>query len=121
MFRRARIVRSVTSALAVSMAICLTAPWGGAADESAAPEDVDSRQVIDRLAGEYRLFLGPERVPLEMQKEPVLRWPNARRETPEGATFLWTRNGRPEAIGCIWNHGILSHAFHSLSSSTLVA
>jgi hypothetical protein len=56
-----------------------------------------------------------------MQKEPVLRWPNPTREVPEGATFVWTLDGRPEAIGCIWKHGILSHAFQSLSTSTLIA
>jgi hypothetical protein len=56
-----------------------------------------------------------------MQQEPVLRWPNPTRETPEGATFIWTLDGRPEAIACIWRHGMLSHAFHSLSASKLVA
>ncbi|HJT33036.1 MAG TPA: hypothetical protein VJ783_13425 [Pirellulales bacterium] len=96
-------------------------PQIAAADEPAAPASVDAREAIDRVAAGYQLFLGPDRLPLEMQKEPVLRWPNPTRETPEGATFVWTHQGRPEAIACIWDHGILSHAFHSLSTSELVA
>jgi hypothetical protein len=107
-----------SSAPAVAIVIFLNAPWAGSAEEPPASED-NSREVITRLAGEYRLFLGPDRVPLEMEQ--VLRWPNPRRATPDGATFVWTRDGRPEAIACIWNHGILSHAFHSLSTNTLVA
>jgi hypothetical protein len=117
----ARRVWFVSGARAVMIAVWLTVPRAGADEEPGTPPEVDSRQVIARLAGDYRLFLGPDRIPLEMQKEPVLRWPNPTREVPEGATFVWTLNGRPEAIGCIWNHGVLSHAFHSLSASTLVA
>lgn len=97
------------------------APQATIADEPAAQAGADSREAIDRAADEYQLFLGADRVPLEMQKEPVLRWPNPTRETPEGATFVWTHAGRPEAIACIWDHGVLSHAFHSLSGTKLVA
>src|SRR5579859_7664172 len=68
----------------------------GRADEPAAKAGDDAREVIVRAAAEYELFLGPDRRKLEMQKEPVLRWPNPTRETPEGATFVWTRDGRPE-------------------------
>jgi hypothetical protein len=91
------------------------------ADEAQPSPNDDSREEVVRIARGYKLFLGPERRPLEMQQEPVLRWPNPTRETREGATFIWTLDGRPEAIACIWRHGILSHAFHSLSSSKLVA
>src|SRR6516162_4851959 len=86
-------------------------------DDAAAPAGDAAREAVVRIARGYKLFLGPGRRPLEMQPEPVLRWPNPTREVPEGATFIWTLDGRPEAIGCIWKHGILSHAFHSLSAS----
>jgi hypothetical protein len=118
-FEHTRTNRLTSSVSAVAMVVWLAAQWADAADEPTAKEGVDSREVIARLAGDYRLFLGPDRVPLEMQQ--VLRWPNPRRETPDGATLVWIRDGRPEAIACIWDHGILSHAFHSLSTSTLVA
>lgn len=82
----------------------------------------ESRETLERFVKGYQLFLGADRVPLEMQAEPVLRWPNSTRDTHEGATFVWTRDGRPEAIACVWeNGGSWAHAFHSLSDSKLVA
>jgi hypothetical protein len=82
----------------------------------------EGRESVVLAAREYKLFLGPERLELQMEKEPVLRWPNATRKTSDGATFVWTRNGRPEAIGCIWRYDdSLGHAFQSLSASNLMA
>lgn len=78
-----------------------------------------SRAAIDQAADGYQLFMGRDRTPLT--KEPVLRWLNATRATPEGATFVWTHEGRPEAIGCVWDRGVLSMAFQSLSSTSLAA
>lgn len=102
-----------------TMIVCFNVRWSRANDEPTTKDDVATREAIARLAGDYRLYLGTDRVPLEMQL--VLRWPNPRRETPDGATFVWTCDGRPEAIGCIWHRGVLSHAFHSLSASRIVA
>lgn len=116
----AREILSTCAATVVAIMLELAMPQMAAADESAAAS-ANSREAIDRVAGQYQLFLGPDRIPLAMQKEPVLRWPNATRQTPDGATFVWTHQGRPEAIACIWEHGGLSHAFHSLSTSELVA
>jgi hypothetical protein len=81
----------------------------------------EQRESIVTVARAYKLFLGPDRRALEFQAEPVLRWPNATRGTTDGATFVWTRDGRPEAIACIWRNPVLSHAFHSLSTTSLVA
>ncbi len=60
---------------------------------------------------------------LKMEKAPVLRWPNPTRETPDGATFVWTLDGRPLAIGCVWQDGKrgLGFEFHSLSQSPIQA
>jgi len=105
----------------------LTIAWFGlaavVAGEEPLPEKGDeSREKLERFVKGYQLFLGAERVPLEMQAEPVLRWPNSTRDSHEGATFVWTRDGRPEAIACVWeNSGSWAHAFHSLSNSRLVA
>jgi hypothetical protein len=119
---------SASHLVRVSLATLLTMVAAGhclssrsVADEPKAPATARSREAIARVAGGYRLFLGADRIPLKMQQEPVLRWPNPTRKTPEGATFVWTLDGRPEAIGCVWDRGVLSHAFHSLSRSPLVA
>jgi hypothetical protein len=106
-------------------AMCGLLVWSGWAMVSLAEEPVkpagdDLREILG-AAERYELFLGPDRRRLQFQREPVLRWPNPTRETPEGATFVWTLDGRPEAIACIWKHGVLSLAFHSLSTSKLIA
>jgi hypothetical protein len=94
----------------------------GLGEEPPKKTESDFREAIDRIAKGYELFLGADSIPLEMEAEPVLRWPNATRETQEGATYLWTLDGRPEAIGCVWETGgRWFHEFHSLSSSNLVA
>jgi hypothetical protein len=107
--------------LALTLSLGLVCPLASIAEDARKADDDAAREAIVRIARGYKLFIGPDRRPLEMQPEPVLRWPNPTREVPEGATFLWTLDGRPEAIGCVWKHGILSHAFHSLSSSKLAA
>jgi hypothetical protein len=104
-------------------------PASALADEPAAKADepVESdagnvRESIVLAARQYKLFLGKDRLELEMEEEPVLLWPNPTRKTSDGATFVWTRDGRPEAIACIWKYnGVLWHAFQSLSASSLVA
>jgi hypothetical protein len=41
---------------------------------------------------------------LELKKEPVFEWTNPIRSTPQqGAVFLWLRDGRPAAVGCIFS------------------
>jgi hypothetical protein len=114
----ARIV--LLSVLWVTTLCCGLAPVG-AGDEPAKAEPDRSRETLDRIVKGYELFLGPDAVRLEMQAEPVLRWPNSTRDTHEGATFVWIRDGRPEAIACVWeNGGFWSHAFHSLSDKKLI-
>lgn len=73
-----------------------------------------TRELIARTAQRFRM-VGPGDRALRLEPEPALRWPNATRNTPDGATFVWTLDGRPEVIGCIWQHGSLSWALHSLS------
>jgi len=104
-----------------SVLILLVAPAASRAEEPDRKPDDDPRQAIVRAARDYKLYLGPERRRLEFVADPVLRWPNPTREVPEGATFIWTLDGRPEAIGCIWQHAVLCHAFQSLSGEKLLA
>ncbi|HTU17182.1 MAG TPA: hypothetical protein VMG10_03910 [Gemmataceae bacterium] len=41
---------------------------------------------------------------LELRKEPVLEWSNPVRPTQsQGVVFLWLREGRPAALGCIFS------------------
>ena len=98
--RGARGTRSLGLSLAI--VVWLTAAWAGTAEAPMEPEVVDSRQVITRLGGEYLLFLGPDRIPLEMQKDPVLRWPNPTRDVPEGFYWQPSRQAETGDLPAVW-------------------
>lgn len=75
---------------------------------------------------EYTMYRDASRqAPLEFRKEPVYVWTNPVRNSQDGAVFVWTSRGRPEAIATIFSsvagtmRGI-THEFHSLSLSRLV-
>jgi hypothetical protein len=81
-------------------------------------------EMIKRAAAEYEIFRGPGRAQkLELHAEPVLRWSNPIRKTPDGAVFLWTRDGRPEVALCIYTYMAdgIDHEFQSLSTAPLSA
>jgi hypothetical protein len=74
----------------------------------------------ERQARAYQFALAAEgRQPAELQTRPVLTWTNAERFM--GAVYLWTRDGRPEVIGCIGSERLDSgvhrvfHEFHALT------
>jgi hypothetical protein len=116
----ARVVLLSVVMLSATALCCGPVPVG-AEDKSAKAEPDPSRETLDRIVKGCELFLGADPKPLEMQAEPVLRWPNSTRDTHEGATFVWVREGRPEAIACVWeNDGLWAYAFHSLSDKKLV-
>jgi hypothetical protein len=93
------------------------------ADEPAKAPTARLAETIDGVAKGCKLFMGASRIPLERRAEPVLRWPNATRDTPDGATFLWTLDGRPAAMACVWQYGASQYgiAFHSLAADPLIA
>jgi hypothetical protein len=65
---------------------------------------------------------------LELKKEPIFEWTNPIRENlQQGVVFLWLRDGRPAALGCIFSapHARLSgrkisHEFHALDREKLL-
>ena len=79
----------------------------------------ESLRKIVRVAESFSLSVADKA--LKMEVAPVLRWPNPTRETPDGATFVWTLDGRPLAIGCVWRFRGLGFAFHSLSQEPIQA
>jgi hypothetical protein len=66
--------------------------------------------------------------PLELKKEPVFEWSNpVRQGLQQGVLFLWLRDGRPAALGCIFSEpeGKLRgrkvvHEFHALDAEKLL-
>jgi len=63
---------------------------------------------------------------LELSPQPLLHWANPARNGEDGAVFVWLKDGRPEAIGSVFEFPVRGsvvrkHAFHSLSESPLLA
>lgn len=63
---------------------------------------------------------------LILEKDPVLRWSNPARTGEDGATFVWTLDGRPEMIGTIFTYLYndkvnRKHEYHSLATEPLTA
>jgi hypothetical protein len=81
-------------------------------------------------AAEYSLAV--ESAPgkaLERTREPVFEWSNpARLGLQQGVVFLWLRDGRPAALGCIFSHPTprlpggrkVVHEFHALDTEKLL-
>jgi len=93
----------------------------GWAQEAVPPQGKDeSRGKLVRAAERFSLSVADGKA-LKMEAEPVLRWPNPTRDVPDGATFVWTLEGRPLAIGCVWRFRGLGFAFHSLSQEPIQA
>ena len=57
-----------------------------------------------REAAEYSIAVeSAPRKRLELKQEPIFEWTNPIRSTPQhGVIFLWLRDGRPAAVGCIF-------------------
>lgn len=102
---------------------------GQPSPEPEAVELAEAREAM-KLAREevatYSFYLGetPD-VKLQLQPEPILRWTNHLRRRFYGDVFVWTHEGRPEAIATITNSYGGYHAMeteeHSLSLSKFTA
>jgi hypothetical protein len=66
--------------------------------------------------------------PLELKKEPVFEWSNPSRSAlQQGVVFLWLRDGRPAAVGCIFSEQDpklpgrrVMHEMHALDTEKLL-
>src|SRR6266481_552930 len=61
--------------------------------------------IYTKEASEYSIAVesAPKKI-LELRKEPIFEWTNPIRSTSQqGVVFLWLRNGRPAAVGCIFS------------------
>jgi hypothetical protein len=99
-----------------------------AADDSV--EDLAKKMlpVYVKEISEYSLAVGSDpKKELELKKEPVFEWSNpVRQGLQQGVLFVWLRDGRPAALGCIFSEpeGRLPgrkvvHEFHALDTEKL--
>lgn len=82
---------------------------------------INLHRMLDRSAGRYTLTAGDElREPLKLHC--VLRWANVSRGSVDGATYVWTAEGRPLAAVCVYPWaGQLCDNFQSLSRGPISA
>jgi hypothetical protein len=90
-------------------------------DEKALAEGF--RALAKREAAAYTIRLEGSNRPLTLQPEPVLKWSNPVIGTIYGDVFIWTDQGRPEAVASIYKfYSPITHRaneFHSLSLGRL--
>src|SRR5262245_20290887 len=99
---------------------------------AANPEDGLAKRMLPvyvREVAEYSLAVesAPKKA-LELRREPIFEWTNPIRSTPQqGVIFLWLRDGRPAAVGCVFSQTDDSlpgrrvfHELHALDAEKLL-
>jgi hypothetical protein len=101
--------------------------------QAADPDDNLAKKMLPiyvKEAAEYSIAVeSAPRQTLELKKEPVFEWSNpVRQGLQQGVVFLWLREGRPAALGCIFSQPEprlsggrkIIHEFHALDSEKLL-
>src|SRR5262249_12970638 len=96
------------------------------AETPASRENIEAAlKLTQAAAAEYEIRVDGDDKPLELRREPVLRWSNPAQGEVHGNVFLWTRDGRPLVVGALFKwfspHTHMSHEFQSLAEKPLSA
>jgi hypothetical protein len=89
--------------------------------------NVDALEKFEQIADDYHLAVDSSAEERELKREakPLQRWTNPVRDSNQGVTLLWTDNGRPQAIACLYSYGAdglsIDHEFQSLATEPLRA
>jgi hypothetical protein len=109
--------------------ILLTQTAGGAAGDPVSADGAPPSALTEFLsdAKTYVVTIGSGKAkPLALSPQPLLHWANPARNGEDGAVYVWLKEGRPEAIGSVFEYPsrglvIRKHAFHSLSEEAIKA
>ena len=111
-----------------SLAVAVGTLPGAEEPAPANPENIAAALKLTlAAAAEYEITVGTDEKekPLELQREPVLKWSNPDRGEVHGNVFVWTRDGRPLAVGSLYKwftpHTHMANEFHSFAEGPLVA
>jgi len=108
----------------ISAALVLVASQlvGQASETSQADVQRQRYESFLKAANRYRMRLQDDEKMLEIVDKPVLRWGNQARDNDDGAVFVWTRRGRPQAVVAIFLIGNRTmHELCSLAETPLTA
>lgn len=115
------------------VAFLLVAAPMGLAQRPADPPPADKENIEAALrltraaAAEYEFRVGKDKdqKPLDLVREPRLKWSNPSASDIQGNVFVWTRDGRPLVVGSFmkWfsSRSAMQHEFHSLAGEPLRA
>jgi hypothetical protein len=123
---RTRVITSrsmLRTLLVTAVAFGMTSPLCGddRKDEKARAEEF--LVVAKREAAAYTIRLLTSDPPLALKPEPILKWSNPVVGSIYGDVFIWTKNGRPEAVASIYRfntNGHRANEFHSLALDKLI-
>lgn len=111
--------------LSIAGATCCFADEPAQGDEAEKREEAEKKdiQTLVDIVADVEIITGDDGVPLDFNKTPVLKWPNVSRNTLLGGTFIWTREGRPEVIACLWdwNERGMWFGIQSLTTNKVIA
>lgn len=124
--------------LYVLITLCIPVPITFADDPApTGNQDLGKEQLkrwtkfYQREASRYEIFLGGDGgEKLQFHEQPVFRWASPETQNEfNGVIYVWTRDGRPEALGSIWSVASkqvkgrlnIAHTFHSLAQQPLLA
>src|SRR5262245_7870893 len=121
--------RALPVAVVAVSSVLVAVPGGRAqrpADTPANPENIAAAlKLTVAAAAAYEIRVGGDDKPLDLVREPVLKWSNPDRGEVHGNVFVWVRGERPLVVGSLFKwfspHTHMSHEFMSLAESPLVA
>lgn len=118
----------VTLVLFSSLAVSALGLAQKPADPPANKEDIEAAYRLSLAAAaeyEFRVGKNDNEKPLELIREPKLKWSNPGVSDVQGNVFLWTREGRPLVVGSLTKwfspRSVMQHEFHSLAEEPLRA
>lgn len=81
--------------------------------------ELDLQPLIDRSRDLFQIVPADDPA-TPLKHETIMRWANNSRGSQNGATMIWIKSGRPEAVCCIYPwQGQLLHEFDSLSTGLI--
>ncbi len=107
--------------------LCLTLPLGATDGEDGLAKKMLPIYLKEAEGYSLAVESAPKKQ-LELKKEPIFEWSNPTRDgVQQGAVFLWLRDGRPAALGCIFSqpHWVapgrkVLHELHALDTEKLL-
>jgi hypothetical protein len=106
--------------------LILTGGRGLAQESPATPENIEAAYKISlAAAAEYEFRVGDDNAkPLDLVREPRLKWSNPAVSDVQGNVFVWTCEGQPLVVGSFtqwFSRPAIQHEFHSLAEAPLRA